>query len=224
MDPEARNPDRIRVLLVDDHTVVRRGLRLVFELEDDLEVVGEAADGQEALARVAELRPDVVVMDLLMPIMNGVEATRAIRAEYPDVEVVALTSVLEDRMVVDAVEAGAAGYLLKETRPDDLFEAVRAAARGEVRLDPRAQQRLMRELRRPTQTAAVARDALTEREAEVLQQLARGATNKAIAQALGVGEATVKSHVSAVLAKLGLKSRTQAALHALREGWVTRDP
>lgn len=224
MDPEARNPDRIRVLLVDDHTVVRRGLRLVFELEDDLEVVGEAADGQEALARVAELRPDVVVMDLLMPVMNGVEATRAIRAEYPDVEVVALTSVLEDRMVVDAVEAGAAGYLLKETRPDDLFEAVRAAARGEVRLDPRAQQRLMRELRRPTQTAAVARDALTEREAEVLQQLARGATNKAIAQALGVGEATVKSHVSAVLAKLGLKSRTQAALHALREGWVTRDP
>ena len=118
MDPEARNPDRIRVLLVDDHTVVRRGLRLVFELEDDLEVVGEAADGQEALARVAELRPDVVVMDLLMPVMNGVEATRAIRAEYPDVEVVALTSVLEDRMVVDAVEAGAAGYLLKETRPD----------------------------------------------------------------------------------------------------------
>lgn len=224
MDPIPDRQNRIRVLLVDDHTVVRRGLRLVFELEDDLEVVGEAADGHEAVARVAELRPDVVVMDLLMPGMNGVEATRAIRAEYPDVEVVALTSVLEDRMVVDAVEAGAAGYLLKETRPDDLFEAVRAAARGEVRLDPRAQQRLMRELRRPAPPAALARDALTERETEVLQQLARGATNKAIAQALGVGEATVKSHVSAVLAKLGLKSRTQAALHALREGWVTRDP
>ena len=223
MSPDPAPNARVRVLLVDDHTVVRRGLRLVFELEDDLEIVGEAADGREALERVAELRPDVVVMDLLMPVMNGVEATRAIRAAYPDVEVVALTSVLEDRMVVDAVEAGAAGYLLKETRPDDLFEAVRAAARGEVRLDPRAQQRLMRELRRPAAPES-AREALTEREAEVLQQLARGATNKAIAQALGVGEATVKSHVSAVLAKLGLKSRTQAALHALREGWVTRDP
>jgi len=223
MTSDPTHPARVRVLLVDDHTVVRRGLRLVFELEDDLEVVGEAADGREALARVAELRPDVVVMDLLMPVMNGVEATRAIRAAHPDVEVVALTSVLEDRMVVDAVEAGAAGYLLKETRPDELFEAVRAAARGEVRLDPRAQQRLMRELRRPA-PAPGGPDALTEREREVLQQLARGATNKAIAQALGVGEATVKSHVSAVLAKLGLKSRTQAALHALREGWVTREP
>jgi len=223
MNPEPTPECRVRVLLVDDHTVVRRGLRMVFDLEDDLEVVGEAADGREALERVAELRPDVVVMDLLMPVMNGVDATRAIRAAYPDVEVVALTSVLEDRMVVDAVEAGAAGYLLKETRPDDLFEAVRAAARGEVRLDPRAQQRLMRELRRPA-APEPAREALTERETEVLQHLARGATNKAIAQALGVGEATVKSHVSAVLAKLGLKSRTQAALHALREGWVTRDP
>jgi len=186
-------------------------------------VVGEAADGREALELVAELRPDVVVMDLLMPVMNGVEATRAIRAAHPDVEVVALTSVLEDRMVVDVVEAGAAGYLLKETRPDDLFEAVRAAARGEVRLDPRAQARLMRELRRPVAAAPVF-ETLTEREREVLQQLAGGATNKAIARSLGVGEATVKSHVSAVLAKLGLKSRTQAALHALREGWVTREP
>ncbi len=223
MDPEADRTAKVRVLLVDDHTVVRRGLRLVFELEDDLEVVGEASDGQEALARVAELRPDVVVLDLLMPVMNGVEATRAIRAAYPEVEVVALTSVLEDRMVVDAVEAGAAGYLLKETRPDDLFEAVRAAARGEVRLDPRAQARLMRELRRPVPSAP-AFETLTEREREVLEQLAHGATNKGIARALGVGEATVKSHVSAVLAKLGLKSRTQAALHALREGWVTREP
>jgi two-component system, NarL family, response regulator LiaR len=221
MTPDDPLAARIRVLLVDDHTVVRRGLRLVFELEDDLEVVGEAADGREALAQVASLRPDVVVMDLLMPGMNGVEATRAIRAAHPEVEVVALTSVLEDRMVVDAVEAGASGYLLKETRPDELFEAVRAAARGEVRLDPRAQQRLMRELRRPV-APADARAALTEREVEVLQRLAQGATNKSIAQSLGVGEATVKSHVSSLLAKLGLKSRTQAALHALREGWVTR--
>lgn len=224
MPNDADHPAPVRVLLVDDHTVVRNGLRLVFELEDDLEVVGEAADGREALERVAELRPDVVVMDLLMPVMNGVEATRAIRSAYPEVEVVALTSVLDDRMVVDAVEAGASGYMLKETRPGELFEAVRAAARGEVRLDPRAQARLMRELRRPATAAAVGRDALTERELEVLQQLAHGATNKAIANALGVGEATVKTHVSSLLAKLGLKSRTQAALHALREGWVARGP
>jgi two-component system, NarL family, response regulator LiaR len=158
-------------------------------------------------------------MDLLMPVMDGVEATRAIRTRFPDVEVVALTSVLEDRLVVDVVEAGAAGYLLKETRPDELFEAVRAAARGEVRLDPRAQARLVRELRTP-RPPADATEALTEREHQVLVHLGRGATNKAIAQALGVGEATVKTHVSNVLAKLGLKSRTQAALHALREGLV----
>lgn len=209
----------IRILLVDDHTVVRRGLRLAFDLEDDLEVVGEAANGQEAVERVAELAPDVVVMDLLMPVMNGVDATRAIRRDHPEVEVVALTSVLEDRLVIDVVEAGASGYLLKETRPDELFEAVRAAARGEVRLDPRAQQRLVREVRAPE-----VREALTERELEVLKLIAAGASNKAIAQQLGISEATVKSHVSNLLSKLGLKSRTQAALHAIREGWVVREP
>lgn len=214
---EANQPPTIRVLLVDDHTVVRRGLRLAFDLEKDLEVVGEAANGQEAIARVAELLPNVVVMDLLMPVMNGVDATRAIRRLHPEVEVVALTSVLEDRLVVDVVEAGAAGYMLKETRPDDLFEAVRAAARGEVRLDPRAQQRLVREMR-----ANDTREALTERELEVLKLLAAGATNKAIAQRLDIAEATVKSHVSNLLSKLDLKSRTQAALYAMREGLVER--
>ncbi|NLG09672.1 MAG: response regulator transcription factor [Deinococcales bacterium] len=213
------DPRPIRVLLVDDHTVVRRGLRLAFDLEPDLEVVGEAANGQEAVERVAELAPDVVVMDLLMPVMNGVDATRAIRRDHPEVEVVALTSVLEDRLVIDVVEAGASGYLLKETRPDELFEAVRAAARGEVRLDPRAQQRLVREVRAPE-----VREALTERELEVLKLIAAGASNKAIAQQLGISEATVKSHVSNLLSKLGLKSRTQAALHAIREGWVVREP
>ena len=215
---EANQPP-IRILLVDDHTVVRRGLRLAFDLEDDLEVVGEAANGQEALARVAELQPDVVVMDLLMPVMNGVDATRAIRRDHPDVEVVALTSVLEDRLVIDVVEAGASGYMLKETRPDELFEAVRAAARGEVRLDPRAQQRLVREVRAPE-----VKEALTERELEVLKLVAVGASNKGGAQQLGISEATVKSHVSNRLSKLGLKSRTQAALHAIREGWVVREP
>lgn len=218
--PSSSSPERpIRVLLVDDHAVVRRGLRLAFELETDLRVVGEAANGREAVAKVDEVVPDVVVMDLLMPTMNGVDATRAIRASHPDVEVVALTSVLEDRLVIDVVEAGAAGYILKESRPDVLFEAVRAAARGEVRLDPRAQQRLIREVRAPTP-----QEHLTEREEEVLRHLAAGATNKGIAQALGVSEATVKTHVSNLLSKLGLKSRTQAALHALREGLVVREP
>jgi DNA-binding NarL/FixJ family response regulator len=209
----------IRVLLVDDHTVVRRGLRLAFGLEPDLEVVGEAENGKQAIEAAAALLPDVVVMDLLMPVMNGVDATREIRDRFPDVEVVALTSVLEDRMVVDVVEAGAAGYMLKESRPDDLFEAVRAAARGEVRLDPRAQQRLVREVR-----SVPAREVLTDRESEVLRHVANGATNKGIAQALDVTEATVKTHVSNLLSKLGLKSRTQAALFALREGLVGRDP
>lgn len=210
---------KIRVLLVDDHTVVRRGLRLAFGLEPDLEVVGEAENGKQAIEAVAALLPDVVVMDLLMPVMNGVDATREIRVRFPDVEVVALTSVLEDRMVVEVVEAGAAGYMLKESRPDDLFEAVRAAARGEVRLDPRAQQRLVREVR-----SVPAREELTDREAEVLRHIAKGATNKGIAQALDVTEATVKTHVSNLLSKLGLKSRTQAALFALREGLVGREP
>jgi len=210
--------DMIRVLLVDDHTVVRRGLRLAFGLEGDFEIVGEAENGKQAIEAVAALLPDVVVMDLLMPVMNGVDATREIRSRFPDVEVVALTSVLEDRMVVDVVEAGAAGYMLKESRPDDLFEAVRAAARGEVRLDPRAQQRLVREVR-----AVPAHDALTDRELEVLRHIAGGATNKGIAQSLDVTEATVKTHVSNLLSKLGLKSRTQAALFALREGLVRRE-
>lgn len=215
MADEART---ISVLLVDDHTVVRQGLRMVMSLEDDLEVVGEAANGREAVEAVTELSPQVVLMDLLMPVMNGVEAIRAIKAQHPDVEVVALTSVLEDRMVIDAVEAGAAGYLLKETGPDALFEAIRAAARGEVRLDPRAQKRLVREVRTPTM-----RESLTGRETDTLRLIAKGMANKQIAAELGVSEVTVKTHVSNVLSKLGLQSRTQAALFALKEGLTGLD-
>lgn len=208
----------IRVLLVDDHTVVRQGLRMVMSLEDDLEVVGEAANGREAVEAVASLAPEVVLMDLLMPVMNGVEAIRAIKADRPEVEIVALTSVLEDRMVVDAVEAGAAGYLLKETGPDALFEAIRAASRGEVRLDPRAQKRLLREVRTPTM-----RESLTPRETDTLRLVAKGMANKEIAAELGVSEVTIKTHVSSVLSKLGLQSRTQAALFALKEGLTGLD-
>lgn len=208
----------IRVLLVDDHTVVRQGLRMVMSLEDDLEVVGEAANGREAVEAVTSLAPEVVLMDLLMPVMNGVEAIRAIKADRPEVEIVALTSVLEDRMVVDAVEAGAAGYLLKETGPDALFEAIRAASRGEVRLDPRAQKRLLREVRTPTM-----RESLTPRETDTLRLVAKGFANKEIAAQLGVSEVTIKTHVSSVLSKLDLQSRTQAALFALKEGLTGLD-
>lgn len=208
----------IRVLLVDDHTVVRQGLRMVMSLEDDLEVVGEAANGREAVEAAARDAPDVVLMDLLMPVMNGVEAIRTIKAEHPEVEAVALTSVLEDRLVIDAVEAGAAGYLLKETGPDALFEAIRAAARGEVRLDPRAQKRLVREVRTPEM-----RESLTPRETDTLRLIAKGLANKEIAHELGVSEVTVKTHVSNVLSKLGLQSRTQAALFALKEGLTGLD-
>ena len=220
-DTSAGAPDpapTIRVLLVDDHTVVRQGLRMVMSLEADLDVVGEAANGQEAVDAVASLRPDVVLMDLLMPVMNGVEAIRAIKEQHPEVEAVALTSVLEDRLVIDAVEAGAAGYLLKETGPETLFEAIRAAHRGEVRLDPRAQKRLVREVRTPTM-----RESLTPRETDTLRLVAKGMANKEIATELGVSEVTIKTHVSSILSKLGLQSRTQAALFALKEGLTGLD-
>ena len=205
----------ISLLLVDDHTVVRQGLNMVLTLEPDLDIVGEAGNGQEALEQVEKLQPQVVLMDLLMPVMDGVSAIRAIKERWPDVEVVALTSVLEDRLVIDAVEAGAAGYLLKETGPDELVEAIRAAARGEVRLHPKAQKRLIKEVRTPEM-----RESLTERETETLRLIAKGHANKIIADIMGVSEVTVKTHVSSVLSKLTLSSRTQAALFALKEGLV----
>ncbi len=216
MDTDSPRPTaRIRVLLVDDHLVVRQGLKMVLGLEDDLEVVGEASNGEEAVVAARELAPQVVLMDLLMPVMNGVEAIRNIKANQPEIEIVALTSVLEDRLVIEAVEAGAMGYLLKETGPDTLFEAIRAASRGEVRLDPRARKRLLREVRTPEM-----RESLTARETDTLRLLARGLANREIAEELGVSEMTVKTHVSSILSKLDLKSRTQAALFALREGLV----
>ena len=207
--------EKIRLLLVDDHTVVRQGLNMVLSLEPDLDVVGEAGNGREAVEQVEKLNPQVVLMDLLMPVMDGVSAIRAIKQGYPEIEVVALTSVLEDRLVIDAVEAGAAGYLLKESGPAELVEAIRAAAKGEVRLHPKAQQRLVKEVRTPEM-----RESLTERETEALRFVAKGHANKEIAELMGVSEVTVKTHVSSVLSKLNLSSRTQAALFALKEGLV----
>ncbi|MFC6592527.1 response regulator [Deinococcus lacus] len=205
--------EAVRVLLVDDHAVVRQGLRLFLGLDPLLDVVGEAANGQEALAAVEALRPSVVVMDLMMPVMDGISATRAIRERWPDVEVVALTSTLEAHKVNGAIEAGAMGYLLKDASSDALAEAIHAAARGEVRLHPEAARRLVRDFR-----SGEMREHLTAKEVEVLQLVARGHNNRDIAAQLGVGEATVKTHVSRLLAKLGLESRTQAALYALKEG------
>jgi DNA-binding NarL/FixJ family response regulator len=209
---------KIRTLITDDHKVVRRGLRGFLELDPGLEVVGEASNGEEAVNMALRLEPDVVLMDLLMPVMDGIEATREIRLRLPEVEVVALTSVLEDASVTGAIKAGAIGYLLKTTEADELCEAIRAAAAGQVRLAPEAAARLMREVRAPESP-----EALTKREAEVLKLVARGKANKQVARELFIDEKTVKSHVHSILSKLNVKSRTQAALYAVRVGLVTVD-
>ncbi len=208
----------IRLLITDDHKVVRQGLRMVLELYPDLEVVGEASNGEEALRMARRLEPDVVLMDLLMPVMNGIEATGEIRRELPNTEVVALTSVLEDASVAGAIRAGAIGYLLKNTEADELRQALRAAAAGQVHLAPEAAARLMREVRSPESP-----ETLTGRETEVLKLLARGKADKQIARELFIGESTVKSHVHSLLSKLNVRSRTQAALYAVRVGLVSAD-
>ena len=207
----------IHVLIVDDHSVVRQGLRMFLSSDPELEIVGEARDGAEAVRLARELHPDVVLMDLLMPVMDGIAATTAIRREAPDIEVVALTSVLEDAAVVDAVRAGAIGYLLKDTDAHELRRAIKAAAAGQVQLSPQAAARLLREVRTPEQI----REPLTERETDVLRLLAQGKSNKEIAGALHIAEQTVKTHVSHILDKLGVPSRTQATLYALRTGLVS---
>ncbi len=205
----------IKVLIVDDHSVVRQGLRMFLSLDPDLAVVGEAANGKEALQAARKHSPDVVLMDLLMPVMDGIAAIEALRREHPKIEVIALTSVLEDDKVVGAIRAGAIGYLLKDTQADELNRAIKAAAAGQVQLSPQAAARLVREVRAPEGP-----EKLTERETEVLRLLARGYSNREIAGELVIGEKTVKTHVSNVLSKLNVPSRTQAALYAIRIGLV----
>ena len=215
-------PDRsgpIRVFLVDDHAVVRRGMRAFIDMLPDIEVIGDAADGQAALDELAVLAdedrlPDVVVMDLVMPRLDGVGATRAVRRKYPSVEVVALTSFSEAERVHAALEAGAAGYLLKDAEADELAAAIRAAYRGEVHLDPAVARKLTQSLVAPRNAVS----ALTARECEVLALVAQGQSNNEIADALVISERTARTHVSNILGKLGLPSRTQAALWAVREG------
>lgn len=206
----------IRVLIVDDHSVVRQGLKMFLNLDPDIELVGEADNGEEALLRARELQPDVILMDLLMPKMDGITAITAIRRELPDIEIIALTSVLEDASVVGAVKAGAIGYLLKDTHADELCRSIKAAAVGQVQLSPQAAARLMREVKLPDSP-----ESLTERETDVLRLIGKGLSNKEIGRELGIGEKTVKTHVSAILNKLGVLSRTQAALHAVKIGLVS---
>ena len=205
---------------MDDHTVVRRGLRAYLDVVDDMEVIGEAADGQEALEQIAALiaagrPPDVVLMDLLMPGMDGVTATAAITQRHPELAVVAMTSFTQADMVHGALQAGAAGYLLKDAEADEVAAAIRAACRGEVHLDPAIARQLTRSLLTPTAQTV---DALTDREREVLVLVAQGLSNQQIADALVISERTARTHVSNILGKLGVASRTQAALLAIREG------
>jgi len=212
---------RIRVLIVDDHAMVRRGMRDFLDLHDDLVVVGEAADGISALEATATLEPDVVVMDLVMPGLDGIAATAEIKARHPTVEVVAITSFIEEDRIAAAIEAGASGFLLKDAEADDLAAAIRSAHGGEVYLDPAVAGIVARRMRAdarggeagPATTAGVRR--LTSRERDVLACLARGLSNRAIAEELGMAERTARTHVSNILAKLGLASRTQAALFAV---------
>ncbi len=208
----------INVLLVDDHAVVREGLRAFLELQDDVHVVGEAGDGAEALEQAERLRPHVILMDLVMPRLDGVSAMRRLRATMPDARVIVLTSFLDDERLLPAIEAGAAGYLLKNAPPGELVRAIRAAHGGEAVIDPSAAARLVRAFGDPERTAARDGERLTRREQEVLALIARGESNKRIALALGISEKTVKTHVGHVLAKLGVSDRTQAALRAVRDG------
>lgn len=213
--------ETIRVLIVDDHAVVRRGLQTFFATEPGLDVIGEASNGREAVNRVAQLRPDVVLMDLVMPEMDGIAATSELKKRFPEVEVIALTSFIEDEKVFAALKAGATGYLLKDSDPDDVVRAIRSAHAGEVQLDPRVAKRLMQEFTTPVIPTQDDPDALTEREVEVLRLIAMGLSNKEIGDRLVVSPATAKTHVSNILSKLGLTSRTQAAIYALRESLIT---
>jgi DNA-binding NarL/FixJ family response regulator len=208
-------PESIRVLIADDHAVVREGLRTFLELQEGIEVAGEAADGREAVDEAERLRPDVVLMDLVMPRLDGVEAMRELRKRVLGARVVVLTSFLDDERLLPALRAGAAGYLLKNVEPRELARSIRLAAAGEALIDPAVAARLVDALgsdRRAEQAE------LTPREEEVLDLIGRGFANKRIALELGIAEKTVKTHVSHVLAKLGVSDRTQAALYAARQG------
>lgn len=212
----------IRVLICDDHEVVRQGIRAFLTTRPGIEVVGEAGDGAEAIRLVDGLRPDVILMDLLMPKVDGIEAVRRIRTEQPDARILVLTSFATDDQVFPAIKAGALGYLLKDSSPRELIEAIRQVHRGESSLHPSVARKVLQELSHPAKQPPTP-DALTEREVEVLRLVAQGQSNGEIAQELVVSEGTVRTHVSSILSKLHLASRTQAALYALRTGVASLD-
>lgn len=218
----------IRILLVDDHAIVRKGLRALLAETDDIEVVGEAADGQQAINQAAALQPDVILMDLVMPDMDGIEATQQITRQQPQVRVLALTSFAADDKLFPAIKAGALGYLLKDSDPADLLQAIRQVHRGEPSLHPRIARKLLHELGRPSfperpSPPPQTPEPLTAREVEVLRLVAKGLSNQQIADELSIAEVTVRTHVSHILDKLHLANRVQATLYALREGLTTLD-
>jgi DNA-binding NarL/FixJ family response regulator len=217
----------IRVLLVDDQTLIRQGIRLLLEIETDIQVVGQAADGREAVEQVEALHPDVVLMDVRMPGMDGVEATRQLAVRFPDAKVIILTTFEDDEIVFDALKAGARGYLLKDISSEEMAAAVRKVAAGEALIEPRITRKVLAEFSRMA-TAAGGRAAsrslpapLTDRELEVLQALARGLSNREIARQLVITEGTVKNHVSSLIDKLGVRDRTQAVLKGQELGLIS---
>jgi two-component system, NarL family, response regulator LiaR len=207
----------IRVLIVDDHSIVRKGIRALLSESGGFEIVGEAADGQEAVVAAAETQPDVILMDLLMPVMNGIEATLRITAQRPGARILVLTSFAADNKLFPAIKAGAVGYLLKDSSPEELLRAIRQVHRGEPALHPTIARKLLQEIAQPADLPP-APEALTARELGVLRLIAQGLSNQEIADQLAVSEPTVRTHVSRILGKLHLASRTQAALYAVREG------
>jgi NarL family two-component system response regulator LiaR len=210
----------IRVLLVDDHSVVRKGMRAVLSTEADIEVVDEASDGEEALVQAAALQPNVILMDLVMPKMDGIEATRQVTTRQPGVRVLVLTSFVAHDKVFPAIKAGALGYVLKDTGPDDLVHAIRQVHSGERMLEPDIARKVLFEMAQPPKQPPTP-DPLTSRELDVLRLIAQGMSNREIAEDLVLAEKTVRAHVSNILGKLHLASRTQAALYALKEGFAS---
>jgi NarL family two-component system response regulator LiaR len=215
--------EKIRILLADDHVLVRQGTRELLEQEDDMEVVAEAGDGEEAVRLTHSQRPDVVVMDISMPKLNGIEATQQIKARHPATTVLVLTAYDDDQYVFALLEAGAAGYLLKDVQASELIKAVRAVHTGESILHPAIARKVINRFAQPTDRRAEkdAMEQLTEREMEVLKLAAKGMTNQEIAHELVISVRTVQVHLSNVFSKMGVGSRTEAVLHALREGWIT---
>ncbi len=207
----------IRVLVADDHAIVRKGIRALLATEPDIEVVGEAENGREAVTEAERLRPDVILMDLVMPEVDGIEAIRRITARQPEARILVLTSFAADDKVFPAIKAGALGYLLKDSGPEELVQAIHQVYRGESSLHPMIARKLLQELSRPSERPPTP-EPLTEREVEVLRLVAQGRSNREIGNQLTISEGTVRTHVSNILGKLHLASRTQATLYALREG------